>query len=86
METALKRQALKLVDQPPENSTFKNLMHEPYEWRSVERAQADVKAGWLTPQDDAKAAALAKLRKAARQSTGLMKPLSKQLLSESNWL
>jgi len=65
METAPKRQALELVDRPPENSAFEDLMHELYEWRSVERAQADVKAGRLTPQDDAKAAVLAKLRKAA---------------------
>ena len=65
MKTALKRQALKLVDQPPENSTFEDLMHELYEWRSVERAQADVKAGRLTLQDDAKAAVLAELRKVA---------------------
>ena len=65
MKTALKRQALEVVDQLPENSTFEDLTHELYEWRSVERAQADVKAGRLTPQDDAKAAVLAKLRKAA---------------------
>ena len=56
MKTALKRQALELVDQLPENSTFEDLMHELYEWRSVARAQADVKAGWLTLQDDATAA------------------------------
>ena len=65
MEIALKQQALELVDRPPENSTFKDLMQELYEWRSVEWAQADVKAGRLTPQDDATAAVLAKLRKAA---------------------
>ena len=65
MKTALKRQALKLVDRLPENSTFEDLMHELYEWRSVERAQVDVKAGRLTLQDDVTAAVLAKLRKAA---------------------
>ena len=65
MKTALKRQSFELVDQLPENSTFEDLMHELCEWCSVARAQADVKAERLTLQDDAKAAVLAKLRKAA---------------------
>ena len=58
MEASLKEQAHQLLDRLPEDATFEDLMHELYEFRSLERARADVAAGRLTPHDEAKKKAL----------------------------
>lgn len=63
METTFKDKAHELLDSLPTEATFDDLMHELYELRSVERALADIKAGRLTPHEDAKRLLLGSIKR-----------------------
>jgi len=65
MEASLKQQAYQLLDQLPEDATFEDLMHELYELRAIERGLADIKAGRLTPHEEAKKQVMGKIHKTA---------------------
>ena len=65
METALKEQTQRLLDDLPESATLEDFMQELYELAAIRRGLADAAAGRLTPHDEARKRVLAGLRKPA---------------------
>jgi hypothetical protein len=51
METSIKEEAKKLIDQLPENSTWEDLMHEIYVRQTIEAGIKDSEQGKLTDVD-----------------------------------